>query len=47
MLLVPTPLNGWLVHLNNFQEHGDHEYCAHKLNSMSDVVLMVDPLHVL
>jgi len=47
MLLVTTPLNGWLLKLKNFQEHGDHGYCDHKHHSMSDVVLIVDPLHVL
>jgi len=47
MLLANTPLNEWLVHLNNLQEHRDHEYCGHRHHSMSDVVLMVDSLHVL
>jgi len=47
MLLVDTPLNGWFLQLNNFQVHGDHGYCVHKHRSMSDVVLIVNPLHVL
>jgi len=47
MLLVAMPLNGWLLQLNKFQEHGDHGYCVPKHHSMSDVVLIVDPLHVL
>jgi len=47
MLLVTTALNGWLLQLNNFQEHGDHGYCGHKHPSMSDVDQIVDPLHVL
>jgi len=47
MLLVATPLNAWLLQLNKFQEHGDHGYCVHEHHSMSDVVLIVDPLHVL
>jgi len=46
MLLVTTLLNGWLLQLNNFQEHGSHGYCGYKHHSMSDVVLIVDPLHV-
>jgi len=47
ILLVATPLNGWLQQLNKFQEHGDHGYGVHKHHSMSDVVLIVDPLNVL
>jgi len=35
------------LQLNKFQEHGDHGYCVHKHHSMSDVVLIVDHLHVL
>jgi len=52
-LLSPTyaigryALNGWLQQLNKFQEHGDHGYGVHKHHSMSDVVLIVDPLNVL
>jgi len=30
MLWVATPLNGWLLQLNKFQERGDHGYCVHK-----------------
>jgi len=45
--LFATPLNGWLLQLNKFQEHGDHGYCGHKHHSMLDVDLIVDPLHVL
>jgi len=47
MLLVDTPLNGWFLQLNKFQVHGVHGYCVHKYRSMSDAVLIVDPLHVL
>jgi len=41
MLLVATPLNGWLLQLNKFQEHGDHGHCVHKHHSISDVVFIV------
>jgi len=34
MLLVAAPLDGWLLQLNKFQEHEDHEYCVHNHNSM-------------
>jgi len=47
MLLVATPLNGWFQQVNKFQERRDHGYCVHKHRSMSVVVLIVDPLHVL
>jgi len=47
MLLVDTPLNGWVLQLNKFQVHGNRGYCVHKHRSMSDVVLIVDPLYVL
>jgi len=47
MLLVATPLKGWLLQLNKFQERGDHGYCVYKHHSMSHVVHIVDPLHVL
>jgi len=47
MLLITAHLNGWFLQLNSFQEHGDHGYCGHKHNSMSDVVLIADSLHVL
>jgi len=40
-------LNGWFLQLNKFPEHVDHGYCVHKRRSMSDVVLIIDLLHVL
>jgi len=46
MVLVTTPLNGWLLQLNKCQEQGDHGYYVNK-HSISDVVLIVDSLHVL
>jgi len=47
MLLVDTPRNGWFLQLNKFQVHGGHGYCVLKHRSLSDVVHIVDPFHVL